>query len=197
MSFRGAPATRNLLFSAKLQIPRHARDDNSDEVARRFPMNYAQIESPVGPLLLAADDAGLRQILFVKGRTPARPDPSWIENSAPFKATVSQLRSYFAGELEEFDLPLAPEGTAFQLKVWKRLCDIPYGETISYGELARRLENPNASRAVGLANGSNPIPIVIPCHRVIGSNGKLTGYGGGLPIKEKLLALERGQLRLL
>ena len=94
-------------------------------------------------------------------------------------------------------LPLAPQGTPFQLAVWKRLCEIPYGETISYGELARRVGNPNASRAVGLANGSNPIPIVIPCHRVIGSNGKLTGYGGGLPIKEKLLALERRQLRLL
>ena len=93
--------------------------------------------------------------------------------------------------------PLAPQGTPFQLSVWKRLCEIPYGETISYGELARRVGNPNASRAVGLANGSNPIPIVIPCHRVIGSNGKLTGYGGGLPIKEKLLALERRQLRLL
>lgn len=160
-------------------------------------MNYTQIESPVGPLLLAGDDAGLRQILFVKGRTPARADPSWTENRSRFKETVRQLHSYFAGELEEFDLPLAPEGTAFQLKVWKRLCDIPYGETISYGELARRLDNPNASRAVGLANGSNPIPIVIPCHRVIGSNGKLTGYGGGLPIKEKLLALERRQLTLL
>ena len=86
-----------------------------------------------------------------------------------------------------FDLPLAPQGTPFQLAVWNRLCEIPYGETISYGELARRIGNPNASRAVGLANGSNPIPIVIPCHRVIGSNGKLTGYGGGLPIKEKLL----------
>ena len=94
-------------------------------------------------------------------------------------------------------LQLAPEGTPFQLEVWRRLCDIPYGETISYGELAGRIGNPKASRAVGLANGSNPIPIVIPCHRVIGSNGKLTGYGGGLPIKEKLLALERRQLRLL
>jgi methylated-DNA-[protein]-cysteine S-methyltransferase len=160
-------------------------------------MDYTQIESPVGPLLLAADDAGLRQILFVNGRSPAHPDPSWTENPAPFKEAIRQLHSYFAGELEDFELPLAPEGTVFQLKVWKRLCDIPYGETISYGELARRLNKPNASRAVGLANGSNPIPIVIPCHRVIGSNGKLTGYGGGLPIKEKLLALERRQLRLL
>jgi len=160
-------------------------------------ISYTQMESPVGPLLLAADDAGLREILFVHGRAPARPDASWKEDKAPLKETIRQLREYFAGEREVFDLPLAPLGTPFQLKVWKRLCDIPYGETISYGELARRIHNPNASRAVGLANGSNPIPIVIPCHRVIGSNGKLTGYGGGLPIKEKLLALERRQLRLL
>jgi len=160
-------------------------------------MNYTQIESPVGPLLLVGDDTGIRQILFVNGRTPAKPDPSWKEDKPPLKETIRQLRSYFAGELEEFDLPLAPEGTTFQLNVWKRLCDIPYGETISYGELAGRIGNPKASRAVGLANGANPIPIVIPCHRVIGSNGKLTGYGGGLPIKEKLLALERRQLTLL
>jgi len=94
-------------------------------------------------------------------------------------------------------LPLAPEGTLFQRNVWLKLCDIRFGETISYGELAKRIGNPKASRAVGLANGQNPIPIIIPCHRVIGSNGKLTGYGGGLPIKEKLLALEQRQLRLL
>ena len=110
---------------------------------------------------------------------------------------MTQLRAYFAGELETFDLTLAPEGTPFQQRVWDELCKIAYGETISYGELAKRIGNPNASRAVGLANGSNPIPIVIPCHRVIGSNGKLTGYGGGLPIKGKLLALEKRQLRLL
>lgn len=119
------------------------------------------------------------------------------EASILLKETIRQLRAYFSGKLEQFDLPLAPEGTPFQLEVWRRLCEIPYGETISYGELARRIGNPKASRAVGLANGSNPISIVIPCHRVIGSNGKLTGYGGGLPIKEKLLALERRQLRLL
>lgn len=160
-------------------------------------MVYTQIESPVGPLLVVADDAGLRQILFVNGRHQARPDPAWKQDSVPLEKTISQLRSYFAGEREDFDLSLAPEGTNFQQQVWRRLCDIPYGETISYGELARRMGNPQASRAVGLANGSNPIPIVIPCHRVIGSNGKLTGYGGGLPIKEKLLALERKQLRLL
>lgn len=159
--------------------------------------SYTQIDSPVGPLLLAADEAGLRQIHFVNGRHPARPEPEWKENRGPLKETVRQLHDYFAGKLEEFDLPLSPEGTPFQLQVWKRLCGIPYGETISYGELARRIGNPNASRAVGLANGSNPIPIIIPCHRVIGSNGKLTGYGGGLPIKEKLLALEQRQLKLL
>jgi len=158
---------------------------------------YTQIESPLGSLLLAADDAGLRQILFVNGRHPAQPESSWKEDRAPLKETTRQLQAYFAGELTNFDLQLAPEGTPFQLAVWHRLCDIPYGETISYGQLASRIGNPKASRAVGLANGSNPIPIVIPCHRVIGSNGKLTGYGGGLPIKEKLLALERRQLRLL
>jgi methylated-DNA-[protein]-cysteine S-methyltransferase len=158
---------------------------------------YTQIESPLGPLLLAGDDAGLRQILFVNGRHPAQPESSWKEDHAPLSKTIRQLHAYFAGELENFDLQLAPEGTPFQLGVWRSLCDIPYGETISYGELAGRIGNPKASRAVGLANGSNPLPIVIPCHRVIGSNGKLTGYGGGLPIKEKLLALERRQLRLL
>jgi methylated-DNA-[protein]-cysteine S-methyltransferase len=158
---------------------------------------YTQIESPLGPLLLVADDAGLRQILFVNGRHLAKAESSWKEDRAPLSRTIRQLQTYFAGELENFDLQLAPEGTPFQLEVWRRLCDIPYGETISYGELASRIGNPKASRAVGLANGSNPIPIVIPCHRVIGSNGKLTGYGGGLPIKEKLLALERRQLRLL
>jgi methylated-DNA-[protein]-cysteine S-methyltransferase len=158
---------------------------------------YTRMESPIGPLLLVADNGGLRRIDFVNGRNPAGPDPQWHDDAEPLRETVRQLRAYFAGELESFDLMLAPQGTAFQLAVWNRLCDIPFGETISYGELARRIGNPNASRAVGLANGSNPIPIVIPCHRVIGSNGKLTGYGGGLPIKEKLLALERRQLRLL
>ena len=156
-----------------------------------------RMESPVGPLLLAADDGGLRRIEFVNGRNPVQAHPQWRDDAEPLRETIRQLRAYFAGELEAFDLPLAPEGTPFQLGVWNRLGEIPYGETISYGELARRIGNPNASRAVGLANGSNPIPIVIPCHRVIGSNGKLTGYGGGLPIKEKLLALERRQLRLL
>jgi len=158
---------------------------------------FTKIESPLGPLLLASDEAGLREIHFANGRRPHAPNPEWQENAAAFKEPVRQLRAYFAGELQNFDLPLSPQGTDFQQKVWSELCRIPYGDTISYGELARRIRNPKASRAVGLANGSNPIPIIIPCHRVIGSNGKLTGYGGGLPIKEKLLALEQRQLTLL
>jgi methylated-DNA-[protein]-cysteine S-methyltransferase len=171
----------------------------------------AEIDSPVGPLFVAADGAGLRRILFLNGRRtarpathhgPTRPSPPEAqsisrEGQKTLTETIRQLRAYFSGELERFSLPLAPEGTPFQLEVWRRLCDIPFGETMSYGELARLIHRPGASRAVGLANGSNPIPLVIPCHRVIGSNGKLTGYGGGLPIKEKLLALERRQLRLL
>ncbi len=162
-----------------------------------MPAFFATLESPIGPLLLASDHVGLREIRFPTGKRPPNAEKEWREDPAQFKDVTRQLSAYFAGELEEFDLPLAPEGTQFQQTVWNELCNIPYGETISYGELAKRIGNPKASRAVGLANGSNPIPIVIPCHRVIGSNGKLTGYGGGLPIKEKLLALERRQLKLL
>lgn len=160
-------------------------------------LSYTYLESPIGKLLLAGDASGLQQILFSTDGRPASPDPDWDDNPAALADAVRQLTAYFAGELENFDLPLSPQGTAFQQRVWNELQKIPYGKTISYGELARRIGNPKASRAVGLANGSNPISIVIPCHRVIGSNGKLTGYGGGLPIKEKLLALEKRQLRLL
>ena len=159
--------------------------------------SFTQIASPLGALLLASDEKGLREINFMGGRHPAHPKPEWKANASALKEAIRQLRAYFAGELTDFDLPLAPQGTEFQQNVWAELCNIPYGETMSYGELARRIGNPKACRAVGLANGSNPIPIIIPCHRVIGSNGKLTGYGGGLPIKEKLLALEKRQLRLL
>jgi methylated-DNA-[protein]-cysteine S-methyltransferase len=110
---------------------------------------------------------------------------------------IRQLQAYFGGELKVFDLRLAPEGTEFQLLVWNNLRTIPYGGTISYAQLAQNIGNPKAVRAVGLANGCNPIPIIIPCHRVIGTDGSLTGFGGGLPAKEKLLALESGQLGLL
>ena len=147
---------------------------------------YKRMESPVGPLMLIADDTGLRRIDFVNGRSPVRSDPQWRENAERLGETIRQLRAYFAGELEAFDLPLAPQGTPFQLAVWKRLCEIPYGETISYGELARRIGNPNLAR--GWPGQRLVNSIVIPCHRVIGSNGKLTGYGGGLPIKENCSA---------
>jgi methylated-DNA-[protein]-cysteine S-methyltransferase len=160
-------------------------------------MIYSHWRSPVGALLLVSGEAGLAEISFPCDGHPRQPQPEWQRDDAALCEVSSQLRAYFAGELESFHLHLAPDGTLFQQEVWKELVKIPYGETISYGELARRIGNPNASRAVGLANGSNPIPIIIPCHRVIGSNGKLTGYGGGLPIKEKLLALEQRQLRLL
>lgn len=163
-------------------------------------MNYRFLDSPVGRLLLARDDAGLRLIHFVRSAGadlnvgPCDVQPEWRLDDAAFDDVTAQLAEYFAGTRTQFDLPLAPEGTPFQQRVWKALLDIPYGETISYGELAERIGKRSASRAVGLANGSNPLPIVIPCHRVIGSNGKLTGYGGGLPIKQQLLALERGAL---
>jgi methylated-DNA-[protein]-cysteine S-methyltransferase len=160
-------------------------------------MRYRTIESPIGQLLLAGDDQGVRFLLFSTGRHTAQPKPDWEPDRGSLNESASQLTSYFAGKLRAFDIPLAPQGTPFQQQVWRALCDIPYGTTTSYAELARRIGKPNAVRAVGLANGSNPISIIIPCHRVIGSNGSLTGYGGGLPIKKALLELERGQANLL
>jgi methylated-DNA-[protein]-cysteine S-methyltransferase len=118
-------------------------------------------------------------------------EPGWIEQAAPFREAVRQLDEYFAGTRRRFDLPLAPAGTPFQQRVWQGLTEIPYGETISYAELARRIGRPAAVRAVGAANGRNPLAIVVPCHRVIGSDGRLVGYGGGLPVKAALLELER------
>lgn len=158
---------------------------------------YTEIESPVGRLLLAGEQGCLRALLFGDGPKGATPRTDWYPDPIPFRHVIDQLDAYFHGELRDFSVNLEPEGTPFQLRVWRELSRIPYGETISYGQLATRIGNPNASRAVGLANGSNPISIIVPCHRVIGSNGKLTGYGGGLPIKEKLLGLERRQLALL
>ncbi|HEV2388643.1 MAG TPA: methylated-DNA--[protein]-cysteine S-methyltransferase [Candidatus Acidoferrales bacterium] len=159
-------------------------------------MFYTKLQSPVGPLLLAATERGICRLSFMAGRHSVAPVPGWKRARAPFARAIRQLESYFAGRLREFDLPLDLEGTPFQLRVWQRLPGIPYGETISYGELAREIGRPGAARAVGLANGSNPVAIILPCHRVVGSNGALTGYGGGLLIKHKLLALEGRQLRL-
>jgi methylated-DNA-[protein]-cysteine S-methyltransferase len=153
-------------------------------------MQYCTISSPVGELLLAGDASGLRMLGFLDGTHPIRPKPDWQEDSRPFKQAISQLREYFGGKRQEFDLPLAPQGTEFQLKVWNALRTIPYGKTWTYGELARCIRKPKASRAVGAANGQNPIPIIVPCHRVIGADGSLTGFGGGLKIKRILLELE-------
>jgi methylated-DNA-[protein]-cysteine S-methyltransferase len=158
---------------------------------------YTTIESPVGPLLLGGDERGLRRVSFENSNHSAPPRADWKLDNEPFSEVIRQLQAYFRGELKEFDLPLAMEGTEFQLRVWNALRAIPYGETISYARLAERIGNPKAVRAVGLANGSNPIPIIVPCHRVIGSDGSLTGFGGGLSTKKMLLELENKQLSLL
>ena len=157
---------------------------------------YTSMPSAIGPLLLAGDEHGLHLVFFMNGRRPKMPNRGWTEDHRPFKEVIAQLKAYFSGKLRDFDLPLVLQGTRFQLAVWQRLQKIPYGETTSYGAIARELGSPEASRAVGLANGSNPIPIIVPCHRVIGSNGHLTGFGGGLPLKKQLLELESRQKNL-
>ncbi len=154
-------------------------------------MNYCYVDSPIGELLIACDEEAIRRIEFPRDESPAEPEPDWQKsNSGLLQDAAMQLSEYFSGCRTVFTVPLIPEGTEFQRTVWRRLQEIPYGQTISYGELAKRLGNPKASRAVGAANGCNPIPIMIPCHRVIGSDGKLTGFGGGLPTKKALLTLE-------
>ena len=155
-------------------------------------MQYCDVATRVGRLRLAGDEKGLRGISFQDGFHPVRLAEGWRRTEEPFREAIAQLDAYFAGRLQRFDLPLAPEGTPFQREVWSTLRAIPYGETVSYGELARQLGRPAASRAVGAANGRNPIPIVIPCHRVVGADGSLTGFGGGLAIKRRLLELEAG-----
>ena len=151
---------------------------------------YCYHQSPIGKLLLAGDGESLSLLGFPRGKMQRQHETDWVLDAAPFRATAAQLEQYFAGELIQFKLPLKAVGTPFQQTVWDALTQIPYGKTWSYGELAQRIGKPKASRAVGAANGLNPIPIIIPCHRVIGSNGKLTGFGGGLDTKEFLLHLE-------
>jgi methylated-DNA-[protein]-cysteine S-methyltransferase len=158
-------------------------------------MWFHEMPSPIGALRLVGDDAGLRRIEFLTGDA-APLDASWREDRRALAPARAQLEEYFAGDRVAFGLELAPDGTPFQQRVWQVLLEIPHGETRSYGWVAQRLGQPTASRAVGLANGRNPLPIVIPCHRVIGASGRLVGYGGGLATKEALLALERGQLEL-
>lgn len=154
-------------------------------------MDYDYLDTPIGPLLLVADEQGLRHVDFPCQDQGARIQANWQRSRRRLGAVIEQLEAYFAGELHVFDLALAARGTDFRKSVWNELERIPYGETISYGELARRVGDPSACRAVGAANGANPLPIIVPCHRVIGSNGKLTGFGGGLPTKQWLLAHER------
>jgi len=149
------------------------------------------IDSPVGPLFLAASDAGLHAVEFAQHRHPVPRGDDWRAGAHPvLDAAARQLGEYFAGTRRDFDLPLAARGTAFQRQVWDGLTRIPYGRTASYVELARMVGKPTASRAVGAANGRNPLSIVVPCHRVIGAGGALTGFGGGLPTKVFLLTLE-------
>ena len=158
-------------------------------------MDYEFLETPIGRLLLVADEHGLHQIDFPNPDQDAHIEPDWRRDRRHLGVAIEQLDAYFAGRLDAFDLVLAAAGTAFRKTVWDELTRIPYAATISYGELARRIGKPSASRAVGAANGANPIPIIVPCHRVIGSNGDLTGFGGGLPIKRWLLDHERRHAR--
>ena len=157
---------------------------------------YTTVESPIGELLLVGDGEALRGLYMQEGRRPMAIPDSWRRSEEPFAEVCRQLDEYFAGERVEFDLELASEGPEFEQRVWRALAEIPYGETISYGELAHRLGHPDGARAVGMANGRNPISIVVPCHRVIGADGSLTGYGGGIDRKRFLLELEQGTQRL-
>ncbi len=153
-------------------------------------MYYSYLDTPIGELLLAGDDDALCLVGFPEGSMRRDPEPDWIYNEKPFAAARQQLTEYFAGQRREFDLSLRLSGTEFQMSVLRALQQIPYGETTSYAEIAERVGRPKAVRAVGAANGRNPIPIIVPCHRVIGSHGELTGFGGGLDTKEALLRLE-------
>jgi methylated-DNA-[protein]-cysteine S-methyltransferase len=154
-------------------------------------------ESPLGPLLLMSDGTSLTGLHTDNDKHRPAIRAEWVRDDsvAPFAQTIAQLRAYFDGALTEFDLPLAPQGTAFQMTVWRELCNIPFGQTISYAELARRIGRPVASRAVGHSNARNPISIIVPCHRVIGADNSLTGYAGGLDRKRMLLAHEAENAR--
>ncbi len=158
-------------------------------------MYYCYLETPIGELLLAGDDDGLYQVGFPKGSMRREPEPDWIFNEGRLEEARRQLGEYFAGNRREFELPLQLTGTEFQVQVLEALREIPYGETVSYGDIAKRIGRPRAVRAVGAANGRNPLPIIVPCHRVIGSTGDLTGFGGGLDTKEALLRHEAEHTR--
>lgn len=155
-------------------------------------VSFCCIDSPIGRLTLTSDGAALTGLYMAVASRPPPRNAGWVMDPTvpPLAQAARQLREYFAGERRQFDLPLQMHGTEFQRRVWRELTEIPFGETWSYGQLAKRLDNPSACRAVGLANGKNPIAIIVPCHRVIGADGSLTGFGGGLPRKEWLLTHE-------
>ncbi|EAU48072.1 methylated-DNA--[protein]-cysteine S-methyltransferase [Salipiger bermudensis] len=153
-------------------------------------LRYCHHDSPVGPLLLAGDGKALRLLSFPSGHKAVAPQEDWQPDPTAFDAVRHQLDAYFCGDLRAFSVPLDIHGTEFQKKIWALLTAIPYAETRSYGEIARTLGSPGASRAVGAANGANPLPIILPCHRVIGKSGALTGFGGGLDTKTWLLQHE-------
>lgn len=154
---------------------------------------YAYVDCPIGALLVAGDADHVRLISFPTGSRTQQPKADWRRDDNYFRQAQLQLNAYFAGELKMFSFPIRFDGTPFQQSVWKSLCEIPYGETSSYREIATKIGRPKASRAVGAANGANPLPIVVPCHRVIGSNASLTGFGGGIETKRYLLNLEGAQ----
>ncbi|MCA9407418.1 MAG: methylated-DNA--[protein]-cysteine S-methyltransferase [Candidatus Omnitrophica bacterium] len=158
-------------------------------------MYYTIMDTCVGEILIAGDKQGLRYVSFCQGKHPQEIQNDWEENQTFLQEAVDQLEEYFAGKRRKFSLKLSPEGNVFQLKVLKALEKIPYGVTKSYGEIAEQIGHPKASRAVGMANGRNPISIIIPCHRVIGKSGKLVGFGGGLDVKRKLLLLEGADIK--
>jgi methylated-DNA-[protein]-cysteine S-methyltransferase len=160
-------------------------------------MLYTIIDSPIGELLLVGDDTALHRCDMCSGRRPVPIDPRWQRRDDAFVNASEQLREYFDGTRRTFELILSLRGNRFELRVWEQLVRIPYGETVSYGQIAQRIGEPSAARAVGLANGRNPVAVMVPCHRVIGSDGALTGYGGGLERKRFLLDLEAGVLPLL
>ncbi|HEY2770953.1 MAG TPA: methylated-DNA--[protein]-cysteine S-methyltransferase [Solirubrobacteraceae bacterium] len=160
-------------------------------------MLYTTFHTPIGELLLAGDDSGLRILSMQDATRPRRIGPDWQRDDASFAAARQQLEEYFAGSRETFELELSLRGNPFEQRVWAELLKIPYGETASYGQIAAAIGAPSAPRAVGLANGRNPVAVIVPCHRVIGANGSLTGYGGGLERKRYLLDLEAGVRSLL
>ncbi|MEO0961877.1 MAG: methylated-DNA--[protein]-cysteine S-methyltransferase [Pseudomonadota bacterium] len=168
---------------------RHQLPETAMHILKRA-LRYTYIPSPIGDLLVAGDADSLHLISFPTGSKTIRHADHWQRDDGGFTEVANQLDAYFAGDLTEFDLPLTLDGTDFQNQIWRNLATIPYGQTASYGEMAKKAGRPKASRAVGAANGANPLPIVLPCHRVIGSTGALTGFGGGMDAKKFLLNLE-------